>query len=659
MIEPTQPPGPPQDDDATRVVRRDPPSRPAVDDDLTRAAQADAQPASAGPLGQAHGMVGKLINNNYRIDAVLKAGGMGEVFRGSELGTGDPVAIKAILPQYAEDDDIGLMFRREAKILRQLTDDSIVRYFNFVEDPSLDRYFLVMEFIEGISLWDHIRDHGAIPPEAAAALLRRLAGGLAKAHALEVVHRDLSPDNVMLPGGRIAEARLIDFGIARSNVIREGTVMGRFAGKYRYAAPEQVAQSPVVGPAADIYSLALVVCAAVLGKPLDMGVEKGNPMLARQSIPDLSAVPAMLRPILSHMLEPDPAARPASMEQVRELLEHPDRIPAQYRAGLPVPPAVDPTRGAAPGTDVPRASSVPGLQVPTGVAPATALPRKVPAAGGDVAQASAGRSVWPLLLGAGLVAGLGVAGWTMWRGGGLPGLSAAPEPEPTAATAWQPRVPQGMPPLRVDTRDGFLAAFDAGPCTQASRVASGANAGMIEGYAMAPGLFASLPQAYGQLFGATPTVVDRPVTQAQCAALDLARGLQGRVDTPVQMLMAADRLVSGGALDAMIAVPEGQSVWVVLVSPLGGVYNLTGRLSAPEGTQRSLSVPLTLVGESVAAPHLLLAVATPTPLAVAATMRNGALAADVLPAVLDAVAAQGGGGSAALGWVLLEPARSP
>jgi len=648
----TQPPGDMSNKEATRIGRSAPPH-----DELTRVVSAPrrAETGAVGGDGVAHPLVGKRINNNYRIDAVLKAGGMGEVFRGSELGTGDPVAIKAILPQYAEDGEIGLMFRREAKILRQLTDDSIVRYFNYVEDPVLDRYFLVMEFIEGISLWDHIRKTGAIEPVAAAALMRRLAGGLAKAHAMEVVHRDLSPDNVMLPGGRIADARLIDFGIARSNVIREGTVMGRFAGKYRYAAPEQVAQAPVVGAPADIYSLALVVCAAVLGEPLDMGISTGNPLAARQKIPDLAEVSPMLRPILSHMLEPDPKARPASMQQVREMLERPELIPARYRSGLPMPAAVEPTRNTTSGSvlDGARRTPVPGLQVPGTTGLGTAVPRR---SAQGVDRSPARRFPWLALVLVGAV--LAGGGWYLWQRQQV-GLSAAE----TAKTGAAPRaaIPgQGLPPVRVDTREGFLAGFEPTPCTYAARMSSGANAGAIEGFSTDATGFADLPRAFGQVFGSTPSVLGRPVIAAQCPALDLARGLQGRADSPVQLLLSTDRMVSGATLEAVISGSSAAaSIWVVLVGPLGGLYNLTNRLGPPDGAQRALSVPLALTRDAVATPHLVLVVETAQPLAIAATMRPGAQASEVLPAVLEAVAAQGGRPSAALGWVLLEPATAP
>src|SRR5690606_38921467 len=213
-------------------------------------AQRQVQPVSPGVL----------INNNYRVQSLISAGGMGEVYRGENAFTGDPVAIKIVLPELARDPEIVSLFKREARILGQLTDDAIVRYHNFVLDTDLNRYCLVMEFINGTHLWDYVDQHGPMVEAEALALMRRMATGLGKAHARGVTHRDLSPDNVILRGGRIEDAVLIDFGIARSDELGEGVLAGRFAGKLKYIAPEQLGHfGGRVGPHTDIYSMALMV----------------------------------------------------------------------------------------------------------------------------------------------------------------------------------------------------------------------------------------------------------------------------------------------------------------------------------------------------------------------------------------------------------------
>lgn len=609
-------------------------------------------------------IVGTLINNNYQVTAVLRAGGMGEVYRGIEIGTGDPVAIKAILPELAEDEKAGLLFKREARTLRQLSDEAIVRYYNYVHDRELDRYFLIMEFIEGVPLSEHITGFGPIPVDAGRTLLRRLAKGLAKAHAQDVVHRDLSPDNVMLPGGAVQEARLIDFGIAKSNVVKEGTMAGQFAGKFKYVAPEQLGHYDAeIGPRTDIYGLALLVCAAVLGRPLDMGGSIVEAVTSRMAIPDLSGVPDALRPILSHMLEPDPAGRPASMDDVCRFLEHPATIPAKYIQGRPVPPAMDPTgRGSLP--PVTLTTSTQGLQVPMTLGgafpqtlpPQTAPPRPAPShtASRDDGprDPSGGRLL--TLLGLVFVAMLGAAVWFGWSEG-LIAPNRVPEDAGGVAGTGTPSA-QGIPPPDSTTREGFLAAFDTGPCTYASRIASGPNAGMVTGYSATGSTFAGLPAAYEETFGARPAILPRDITAAQCPALDFARAVQGRGGAPVQLTLSQDQIASGDTLRADLTLPGNQAIWAVLISPQGTIWGLTPLLSEPVGGRRSMSFGLTLADDTEAAPQLVLVVASDAPLTRAAAAQEGAQAVDLLPIVLDEIAARGTGFSAALGYVMLTQA---
>ncbi|MDN3713702.1 protein kinase [Paracoccus cavernae] len=108
---------------------------------------------------------------------------MGEVYRAENLFTGDPVAVKIILPNLARDESIIDLFRREARILVQMRNDAIVRYHNFVRDRGLNRYCLIMEFVDGQHLWNYVHERGTLDVDQALVLMRRLANGLAEAHA--------------------------------------------------------------------------------------------------------------------------------------------------------------------------------------------------------------------------------------------------------------------------------------------------------------------------------------------------------------------------------------------------------------------------------------------------------------------------------------------
>lgn len=219
------------------------------------------------------------------------------------------------------------------------------------------------------------------------------------------------------------------------------------------------------------------------------------------------------------------------------------------------------------------------------------------------------------------------------------------------------------PPL-VATGEGYLAAFDTGPCTYASRVASGPNAGMVTGYSATGDGFSGLPGACEEAFGARPAILPRDIAAAQCPALEFARALQGRGESPVQLTLSQDRIASGDTLRADLTVAGEQAVWAVLISPLGPAYSLTSRLSEPVGGRRSISFGLTLAAGAEAEPQLLLVVATDaTPTQAAAAMED-AQVAELLPVVLDEIAANGSGYSAAPGYVMLTgasdaPATAP
>ncbi|MGL4310405.1 MAG: serine/threonine-protein kinase, partial [Paracoccaceae bacterium] len=280
-----------------------------------------------------HVPLGTLINNNYRVEELINAGGMGEVFRGTNVHSGDEVAIKIVLQSLAHDEKVAALFRREARVLCQLSDQAIVRYYNFVHDAALDRFCLIMQFIDGVPLSEHVKQTAPLTLAEAQRLIRRLALGLDRAHAMDVVHRDLSPDNVMLPGGKVDNAVLIDFGIAKSTEMAESTLFGQMAGKFKYVSPEQLGHfGGEIGPRTDIYGLALLMSAAVRGEPIDMGGSVVEAVNARRAIPDLTGVYPELRPLFAHMLEPDPAMRPARMSDVIRLLDHPHEIPPQYGA---------------------------------------------------------------------------------------------------------------------------------------------------------------------------------------------------------------------------------------------------------------------------------------------------------------------------------------
>jgi serine/threonine protein kinase len=260
---------------------------------------------------------GTRLNGIYEIESLIAVGGMGEVYKGRAIQTGDAVAIKMIRPEMARDEAALALFRREAAALHNLYNEAIVRYYVFTIDPVTQSPYLAMEFVDGQPLSERIKQ-GPLTLEEADVLRRRIAPGLHAAHLLGIVHRDVSPDNIILPGGNLARAKIIDFGIARSSLLGEGTVIGSgFAGKYNYVSPEQLGLygGDVTGRS-DMYSFGLVLAEALAGKPLDMGGTQVQILDKRRRVPDLSAVDARIRPLLTRMLAADPAERLADMAEV-------------------------------------------------------------------------------------------------------------------------------------------------------------------------------------------------------------------------------------------------------------------------------------------------------------------------------------------------------
>ncbi len=292
---------------------------PAVEDLPPPRAATPAVPALGN--GAPGGLVGYQLNDLFEIVRFIARGGMGEVYEGRNLASGERVAIKVILPQFAADEQFMALFRREATSLERLGHDALVKYRALAFDRTSQLNYLAIEYVDGPPMSDVL---DGMPADAATirAVLARLAAGLAAAHETGVVHRDLSPDNILLPGGELRRAKIIDFGIAKDTNPGEKSVVGSaFAGKFGYAAPEIFGKyGHEVGPWTDVYSLALVVIALARGRALDMGITIVDALEARGSVPDLSFLPPELVPVFTAMLQPDPKQRLRSMPDVLAML---------------------------------------------------------------------------------------------------------------------------------------------------------------------------------------------------------------------------------------------------------------------------------------------------------------------------------------------------
>ncbi|MDG5493428.1 serine/threonine-protein kinase [Niveispirillum sp. BGYR6] len=266
---------------------------------------------------------GAVMLNSFKVRTLLARGGMGEIYRVRHRDLKTDHAIKVIIPAYRDDPRIVGMFHAEGRLLRRVRHEAVVECAGLFRDND-GRSMLLLEYVDGPSLSQLIR-RGPLRLSALEALLRRLAAGLSAIHAAGLVHRDVSPDNILLPDDNPAAAKIIDFGVAAE---LRGGVTPRdgldFAGKFSFASPEQLGlHGGTIGIASDIYSLGLVIAAAARGEKLPMGQTPDQAADARRSVPPLDAVPDRLRPIIRAMLQPDPKQRPTDLSALLRGLDAP------------------------------------------------------------------------------------------------------------------------------------------------------------------------------------------------------------------------------------------------------------------------------------------------------------------------------------------------
>lgn len=256
---------------------------------------------------------GHKIANSYQINREVARGGMGVLFEGTDL-TGHRVAIKAILDEHASSERTQKLFEREAVALRNVRHDAVVRYHTILRDE-WSRLFLIMDFVDGPALSRLAGRGGFLSPRDVEIFGARLAAGLAAAHAVGVVHRDIAPKNILLPNEEPREAVLVDFGIAKRLGDSSFTVAGGgFAGTMPYAAPEQLGLfGGEIDARTDVYALAIVM-AEIAGARLALGTSMADAVRLRASdvtLPD--GADPRLKARLEPMLRADPAQRPVDI----------------------------------------------------------------------------------------------------------------------------------------------------------------------------------------------------------------------------------------------------------------------------------------------------------------------------------------------------------
>jgi len=272
--------------------------------------------------GKAHragGLVGQVIGGDFKIIKKLGSGGMGAVYLAEQLSLKRRVAVKVIAPQVAGDAEYVARFKREATSAAQLVHPNIIQIYSIGEHKGL--HYIAMEYVEGKSVGDMLREKSPMDVTEAANIIAQALKGLARAHSMKIIHRDIKPDNLMV--NKSGEVKIADFGLARMTAQQDATltVSGAVMGTPHYMSPQQ-AEGKELNQQADIYSLGATFYHMVTGStPFDgdsamsilykAGTAKVEPPHKRNP-----KVPAELSRLIEKMMARDLALRYATCEDV-------------------------------------------------------------------------------------------------------------------------------------------------------------------------------------------------------------------------------------------------------------------------------------------------------------------------------------------------------
>ena len=276
---------------------------------------------------------GALLGGKYVVDAPIAEGGMSIVVLGRDIAIDERVAIKLLKPEQRLMKDVLARFVREAKTIRRVQSDRCVKVHDVGMDP-VHGPFMVMEFLDGRSLRAVLDAGGRFVPKRACELALQICEALSAAHAVQCIHRDVKPDNVIvLQRGEIEDVRVLDFGISKHALT--GSVLNQdislintisLMGSPAYMSPEQMRSTSNADPRSDIWSLGAVLFEMLTGRPpfLSESITELCSMVISDEPPLAStvdaAVPMALAQVVARCLQKNPADRYQNVGQLAQAL---------------------------------------------------------------------------------------------------------------------------------------------------------------------------------------------------------------------------------------------------------------------------------------------------------------------------------------------------
>jgi serine/threonine-protein kinase len=358
-------------------------------------------------------LIGQTLAEKYRIEERLSEGGMGTVYRGTHVLMDKTVAVKVLRPSLAADEKIVARFSREARAASKISHPHALSVTDFGESEN-GVVFLVMEYLDGKTLKEIIREAGPMPLPRVVEILRQVGGALDAAHGEGVVHRDLKSDNIMLLSSSGTDyAKVLDFGIAKIKEPEGAYDPGLTApdlviGTPQYMSPEQCSQSPDIDARSDIYSLGVILYEMLVGHVPFTGPSSTAIMLKHLQQPapsvldERSDVPAVVGQVVARALEKRPEDRYGKVsELVEDFTIAAGMEPAEVSSSGAIKPVSTPTAAAYQPADDADEETLVRRRVTRAIeppAPAAEIPSFATPLSDPMPAATAGFNPWKVLL---------------------------------------------------------------------------------------------------------------------------------------------------------------------------------------------------------------------------------------------------------------------